>query len=50
MEVRVLASTADSGKSFDLQCELREKAIDFIRGNHPESLPTLRGEQKAVDT
>lgn len=49
MEVRVLASAADSGAVFDLQCELREKAIDFIRRNYPQSLPKQRREQKQVD-
>jgi small-conductance mechanosensitive channel len=31
MEVRVLASAADSGRAIDLRCEIREKMIDYIR-------------------
>ncbi|HYC70748.1 MAG TPA: mechanosensitive ion channel domain-containing protein [Opitutaceae bacterium] len=49
MEVRVLASAPDAGASFNLQCELREKAIDFVRRNYPESLPKQRREQKQLD-
>lgn len=45
MEIRVLASAPDSGASFNLQCELREKAIGFIRDRYPECLPKIRQEQ-----
>ncbi len=50
MEVRVLASAPDSGASFNLQCELREKAIEFIRRNHPTCLPKMRHEQRRIQT
>lgn len=50
MEVRVLASAPDSGASFNLQCELREKAIEFVRARYPECLPRIRQEQKRVET
>lgn len=40
--VRVLASAADAPSSWDLRCEIREKLIDFISENHPESLPQAR--------
>lgn len=49
MEIRVLASAPDSGASFNLQCELREKAIDYIRRHHPDCLPKIRSEQRRVD-
>jgi small-conductance mechanosensitive channel len=49
MEVRVLASAPDSGASFNLQCELREKAIDFVRRHYPQCLPKQRREQKQMD-
>lgn len=49
MEVRVLASAPDPGASFNLQCELREKAIGFIRRNYPECLPKQRRELKELD-
>lgn len=49
MQVRVLASAPDSGASWDLRCELREKAIDFIRQNYPECLPKIRAEQRRIE-
>jgi small-conductance mechanosensitive channel len=48
MEVRVLASAADSGASFNLQCELREKALTFVQRNYPTVLPRIRQEQHRV--
>ncbi|MBI2511169.1 MAG: mechanosensitive ion channel [Opitutae bacterium] len=50
MEVRVLASAPDPGASFNLQCELREKAIDFVRRNFPSALPKLRREQLPLES
>jgi small-conductance mechanosensitive channel len=44
IEVRVLASASDSGRAWDLRCEIREKLIAFIRDNYPESLPRVRRE------
>ncbi|HVU32887.1 MAG TPA: mechanosensitive ion channel domain-containing protein [Opitutaceae bacterium] len=48
MQIRVLASTPDSGMAWNLRCELREKAIDFIRRNYPECLPKARQEERHV--
>ena len=42
MQIRVLVSAADSSLTWDLRCKLREGLIDFIRANHPQSLPLLR--------
>jgi small-conductance mechanosensitive channel len=42
MQLRVLATSADSSKSWDLRCEIREKFTAFIQKNYPRSLPTLR--------
>jgi small-conductance mechanosensitive channel len=42
IQLRVLATSADSSKSWDLRCEIREKFIDFIQENQPDSLPKLR--------
>lgn len=44
MEIRCLVSSADSGKSFDLRCLVREKMISFVRENYPHALPTMRVE------
>ncbi|MGH8150117.1 MAG: mechanosensitive ion channel family protein [Steroidobacteraceae bacterium] len=44
MQLRVLATSADSSKSWDLRCEIREKFIAYIQGHHPGSLPQVRAE------
>lgn len=43
MQIRVLATAADSAKSFDLRCDIREKLIAYIQKKHPQSLPRMRG-------
>lgn len=42
MELRALMSAADSGTLWELQCEMREKLMDFIVKNYPECLPKQR--------
>ncbi len=42
MQIRVLATAADSSKSWDLRCDIREKLIAYIQKCHPECLPQLR--------
>ena len=42
MQLRVLATSADSSKSWDLRCDIREKLIAYIQKSHPQSLPQLR--------
>jgi small-conductance mechanosensitive channel len=42
MEMRILLSAADSGKLFDLRCEVREKLIDYLQDEHPDALPRQR--------
>ena len=44
IQLRVLATSADSSKSWDLRCEIREKLINFIQQHHPEGLPKVRAE------
>ncbi len=44
IEVRILMSAQDSGKAFDLRCEVREKLIGFVQRENPEALPRIRGE------
>ncbi|ODS52736.1 MAG: hypothetical protein ABS36_16665 [Acidobacteria bacterium SCN 69-37] len=52
LELRALASAADASQAWDLRCEVREKLVDFVRRQYPESLPRLRGtfEGMAVGT
>ena len=44
MQIRVLATSADSSKSWDLRCDIREQLIAYIQKNHPQSLPRFRTE------
>jgi small-conductance mechanosensitive channel len=44
MQIRVLATSADSSKSWDLRCDIREKLIAYIQKNHPQSLPQFRAQ------
>lgn len=42
MEVRVLMSSSDSAKLFDLRCEMREAIVTMLQRDYPEALPRLR--------
>jgi small-conductance mechanosensitive channel len=44
MQLRILATSADASKGWDLRCAIREQFIGFIQKNHPQSLPRLRAE------
>jgi hypothetical protein len=41
-------SANNASAAWDLRCEVREKLIEFLRSEHPESLPRSRNE--AVET
>ena len=41
-EVRVLLSSGDSSKNWDLRVAIREKLIDFIHNNYPETFSNIR--------
>jgi len=41
-EVRVLLSSSDSSKNWDLRTEIREKLIDFINENYPDTFAKIR--------
>lgn len=42
MQLRALMSSADSSRSWDLQCEVREQMIAYIQQHCPGALPHLR--------
>ncbi|MFZ5441186.1 MAG: mechanosensitive ion channel family protein [Myxococcota bacterium] len=44
MTLRVVLSAADAGKAWDLRCLVREKMIDWLRGQRPPVLPRLRAD------
>lgn len=46
MELRGIMSARDSGDAFDLECQMRERIIVYVRENYPDSLPKNRLETK----
>lgn len=44
IELRALMSAPDSGTAWDLRCEVRERLLDYLRREHPDSLPRVRVE------
>ena len=42
MQLRILVSSIDSGRNFDLRCEVREALVDFIQHRYPQALPRMR--------
>jgi small-conductance mechanosensitive channel len=42
MQIRVLATAANSSKAWDLRCDIREQLIAFIQTHYTQSLPQLR--------
>ncbi len=42
IELRALMSAVDSPSAWDLRCEVREKLLEFLQKNYPESLPKAR--------
>lgn len=48
MELRALVSAASSSIAWDLRCLVREKLVDFLQKNYPESLPRARAEVQGL--
>jgi small-conductance mechanosensitive channel len=42
VHVRVLISADDSGKAWNLRCDLREGLVSWLTRHHPEALPRIR--------
>ena len=42
VEVRILVSARNSPTAWDLRVYIREKMIEFIQKNYPDSLPRTR--------
>lgn len=45
MQLRALMSSSDSSKSWNLQCEVREKLVEYLQDRCPWALPRLRTER-----
>ncbi len=42
--LRALVSARDSGKAWDLRCQVRENLVEFLQREYPDCLPRLRAE------
>jgi small-conductance mechanosensitive channel len=42
LEIRALASAADSSRAWDLRCEVREKLVAYLQRTCPDALPRTR--------
>jgi potassium efflux system protein len=42
LELRLLMSARDAPTAWDLRCYVREKFVEFVRKNYPDSLPRVR--------
>ena len=42
VQLLALMDARDSGTTWDFRCYVREKLIDFLQRNYPESLPRTR--------
>ena len=50
MQLRVLATAADSSKAWDLRCEIREKLIEHLQAHYPNQLTRTRVDlTRAID-
>ncbi|MGH8981343.1 MAG: mechanosensitive ion channel family protein [Acidimicrobiales bacterium] len=44
IQLRAIMSSPSSAASWDLQCEVREKLVAYLRDHHPGALPRIRTE------
>jgi small-conductance mechanosensitive channel len=42
MQIRILVSAPNAGKSFDLRCRIREHMVSFLAREYPQALPVVR--------
>jgi small-conductance mechanosensitive channel len=48
LEIRALASASNASLAWDLRCEVREKLVEFLQQNYPESLPKIRASVETI--
>lgn len=46
-EMRILVSSSDASKNWELRTEVREKVIDFIQANYPDYFAKVRLNQNS---
>ncbi|MDP3412020.1 MAG: mechanosensitive ion channel family protein, partial [Polaromonas sp.] len=48
-QLRLLVTSASSGRNWDLRCHVREGLVDFMQRDYPQHLPLLRAELGRVE-
>lgn len=48
LQLRALVSAADSGRAWNLRCQVRERLIALVQREYPECLPRMRAEIPAA--
>jgi small-conductance mechanosensitive channel len=48
VQLRALMDARNSSDAWDLRCLVREKLLEYLQKNHPESLPRFRGEVQST--
>jgi len=48
VQLRALMDARNSSDAWDLRCLVREKLLEYLQKNHPESLPRFRGELQGI--
>jgi small-conductance mechanosensitive channel len=48
VQLRALMDARNSSDAWDLRCLVREKLLEYLQKNHPESLPRYRGELQGI--
>ncbi len=50
LELRALMSAPNGSRAWDLRCLVREKLLQFLQQQYPESLPRVRADVRSLDT
>lgn len=50
MQLRALMSASDSSRAWDLRCHVREKLVEFLQREYPDSLPVTRAVLRTSET
>jgi small-conductance mechanosensitive channel len=48
IQLRALVDASDSNNGWDLRCYVREKLVEFLQKNYPDTLPKVRTEFRSV--
>ena len=48
MELRILVSSTDSSKNWDLRVDVREKTLRYIQANYPDTFVKIRYQEKQI--